>query len=179
MCNAWALCCHLFTKLNLFPTTSSFSQVMYQVHHVHMSDILIFVFWKMIDSYQDAQLLYSIFKAKQCRWKIALQDAQAGLQQAQKKFKCARKRLTKAEFRLGRTRNTWSKIVAFPMFFRKRLAVWDFDLPLRYMVCMFLPAILNPSHNRCPSENRLIAIPGAHFAVNLNWYNLHMFVTCK
>ena len=78
---------------------------MYQVHHVHMSDILIFVFWKMIDSYQDAQLLYSIFKAKQCRWKIALQDAQAGLQQAQKKFKCARKRLTKAEFRLGRTRN--------------------------------------------------------------------------
>ena len=43
----------------------------------------------MIDSYQDAQLLYSMCEAERCRQEIALQDAQAGLQQAQKKFKCA------------------------------------------------------------------------------------------
>ena len=58
----------------------------------------------MIATYQEAQFLYSTCEAERCERKIALQVAQAGLQQAKQKFQYARKRLTKAELRLGRTR---------------------------------------------------------------------------
>jgi hypothetical protein len=69
-----------------------------------MSDLLISLFLKMIDSYQKAQFLYSMCEAERGKRELALQDAQAKLQQAQQQFRCARKKLTKAEFRLGRTR---------------------------------------------------------------------------
>lgn len=58
----------------------------------------------MIATYQEAQFLYSTCEAERCELEIALQVAQAGLQQAKQKFKYARKRLTNAEFRVGRTR---------------------------------------------------------------------------
>lgn len=59
---------------------------------------------RMIASLQEAQFLYSICEAERCERELALQDAQARLRQAQQSFKCARKNLTKAEFRLGKTR---------------------------------------------------------------------------
>jgi Tfp pilus assembly protein PilX len=58
----------------------------------------------MIASYQEAQFLFSTYEAERCEREIALQIAQAGLQQAKQKFQNARKRLTKAEFRLGKAR---------------------------------------------------------------------------
>lgn len=58
----------------------------------------------MIANYQEARFLYSTHDAERSEREIALQIAQAGLQQAKQKFQYARKRLTKAEFRLGRTR---------------------------------------------------------------------------
>lgn len=58
----------------------------------------------MIASNQEAEILYSMCEAERCERELALQDAQAGLRQAEQKFKYARKKLTKAEFRLGRTR---------------------------------------------------------------------------
>ena len=58
----------------------------------------------MIASYQEAQFLYSTCEAERCEREIALQLAQAGLKQAEQKYQYARKRLTNAEFRLGRTR---------------------------------------------------------------------------
>jgi hypothetical protein len=58
----------------------------------------------MITSYQEAQFLYSTCEEERCEREIALQIAQAGLRLAEQKFQYARKRLTKAEFRLGRTR---------------------------------------------------------------------------
>jgi len=58
----------------------------------------------MYSSYQEAQLMYSMCEAERCEQEIALHDAQAGLLQAQRKFQYARKRLTKIEFRVGRTR---------------------------------------------------------------------------
>lgn len=58
----------------------------------------------MISSYQEAQFLYSTCEEERCEREIALQVAQAGLQQAKLKFQYARKRLTNAEFRLGKTR---------------------------------------------------------------------------
>ena len=63
----------------------------------------------MIASYQEGHLLYSMREAERCKRELALQDAQAGLRQAQLKFKSARKRLTRAEFSLGRTRNMIKK----------------------------------------------------------------------
>ena len=58
----------------------------------------------MFASYQEAQFLYLTCEAKRCEQEIALQVAEAGLQQAQQKFQHARKKLTKAEFSVGRTR---------------------------------------------------------------------------
>jgi len=58
----------------------------------------------MIANYQEAQFLYSTCEAERCEREIALGVAQAGLQQAKRKFQYARKKLTSAEFRLGRTR---------------------------------------------------------------------------
>lgn len=58
----------------------------------------------MITTYQEAQFLYSMCEAERREREIALQVAQDGLQQAKQKFKYARKRLTTAEFRWGRTR---------------------------------------------------------------------------
>lgn len=58
----------------------------------------------MIASYQEAQFLYATCEAERCEREIALQVAQAGLQQAKQKFQYARKKLTNAEFRWGRTR---------------------------------------------------------------------------
>lgn len=58
----------------------------------------------MIASYEEAQILYTMCEAERCERELALRDAQAALQQAEQKFKYARKKLTKAEFRWGRTR---------------------------------------------------------------------------
>ena len=58
----------------------------------------------MFASNQEAQFLYLTCEAKQCEQEIALQVAKAGLQQAQQKFQCAWKKLTKAEFSVGRMR---------------------------------------------------------------------------
>lgn len=63
----------------------------------------------MITSYQEAQFLYSSCEAERCEREIALHIAKAGLQQAKRKFQYARKRLTNAEFRLGKTRYMMKK----------------------------------------------------------------------
>lgn len=60
-------------------------------------------------TYQEAQFLYSTCEAERGEREIALRVAQAGLQHAQQKFKYARKKLTKTEFRLGRIRYMMKK----------------------------------------------------------------------
>jgi hypothetical protein len=62
------------------------------------------LFVQMIASYQEAQFLYSTCEDERCEREAALRIAQAGLRRAEQKFQYARRRLTKAEFRLGRTR---------------------------------------------------------------------------
>jgi hypothetical protein len=124
----------------------------------------------MITNYQEAQFLYSSCETERCEQENAFQVAQAGLQLAKQKFQYARKRLTKAEFRLGRTRymikkGGFSEILrqkSYGMIRRRPVIMVN-----RTCIIMY-PLLSDPPHNQNSSDNNLITIPEAPFTLRLD-----------
>jgi hypothetical protein len=122
----------------------------------------------MIASYQEAQFLYLTCEEERCEREIALRVALAGLRLAEQKFQYARKRLTKAEFRLGRTRYMVKKggfSDALKHSGRRQPGVQV--VAGRVYRTYVLSYYLNLPHNQS-SDNRLTSIPGPQFTINLD-----------
>jgi hypothetical protein len=120
----------------------------------------------MIRSYQEAQFLYSMCESEQREMGTALQAAQVEVQRAIHKLQQARKKLTRAEFRAGKTRYMVKKS-GFSEILRHEAHV-------RHRPIFKFHGMLFPSHyfesllRSMLSDNRLTTIPGPHFTVILD-----------
>ena len=121
----------------------------------------------MIATYQEAQFLYSMCEAERYEQEIALQVAQAGLQQAQKKFKYAQKKLTTAEFCWGRTRYLIKKGGFSEILQQKSYGVRRRPVVKVHSRCIY-SYYIGSSSQQIPLDNRLITVPDVQFALKLD-----------
>lgn len=129
----------------------------------------------MIRSYEDAQHLHSTTEAERHELENALQVAQNGVKDAIQKLRYARKRLTRAEFRAGRARNMIKKS-GFSEILQRRARSVKHQPVVKFDRMLCPSPLFSILHNQCFLEYRLIATPGTHFTIKLDWLNVELYL---